>query len=47
MATGFALLNIDAEGTTSSALGPKLGMESTSLSVYLTIWKKEINYTKT
>ena len=32
MATGFALLNIDAEGTPSSALGPKLGMESTSLS---------------
>ena len=32
MATGFALLNIDAEGTPSTALGPKLGMQSTSLS---------------
>jgi DNA-binding MarR family transcriptional regulator len=32
MAMGFALLNIDAEGTPSSSLGPKLGMESTSLS---------------
>lgn len=32
MATGFALLNIDSEGTPSTALGPKLGMESTSLS---------------
>ena len=32
MATGFALLSIDAEGTPSMALGPKMGMESTSLS---------------
>ena len=32
MAMGFALLNIEAEGTPSSYLGPKLGMESTSLS---------------
>ncbi len=32
MATGFALLNIKAKGTPSSSLGPKLGMESTSLS---------------
>lgn len=33
MATGFALLNIDPEdGTPSTALGPKMGMESTSLS---------------
>ena len=32
MATGFALLNIEAKGTPSSSLGPKLGMESTSLS---------------
>ncbi len=31
MATGFALLNIEAEGTPSSSLGPKLGMEPTSL----------------
>ena len=26
MATGFALLNIDSEGTPSTALGPKLGI---------------------
>lgn len=32
MATGFALLNIEPCGTPSSSLGPKLGMESTSLS---------------
>ena len=32
MAKGFALLNIEAKGTPSSSLGPKLGMESTSLS---------------
>ena len=32
MATGFALLSIDAEGTPSTTLGPKMGMESTSLS---------------
>lgn len=32
MATGFALLNIDAEGTPSTALGPKMGMEGTSIS---------------
>ena len=32
MATGFALLNIEPGGTPSSSLGPKLGMESTSLS---------------
>ena len=32
MATGFALLNIDAAGTPSTALGPKMGMEATSLS---------------
>jgi DNA-binding MarR family transcriptional regulator len=32
MAMGFALLNIEAEGTPSTALGPKLGMEPTSLS---------------
>lgn len=32
MATGFALLNIDKEnGTPSTALGPKMGMEPTSL----------------
>ncbi len=32
MATGFALLSIDAEGTPSTALGPKMGMEGTSIS---------------
>lgn len=33
MATGFVLLHIDAKhGTPSTALGPKMGMESTSLS---------------
>ena len=33
MATGFLLLNIDFEkGTPSTALGPKMGMEPTSLS---------------
>ncbi len=33
MATGFTLLSIDPEkGTPSTALGPKMGMEATSLS---------------
>lgn len=33
MATGFVLLNIDPEeGTPSTSLGPKMGMEATSLS---------------
>jgi len=32
MATGFALLSIASEGTPSTALGPKMGMEATSLS---------------
>ncbi len=32
MATGFALLSIDAKGTPSTNLGPKMGMEPTSLS---------------
>lgn len=32
MATGFALLSIDSEGTPSTTLGPKMGMEPTSLS---------------
>ena len=41
MATGFALLNIDAEGTPSSVLGPKLGMESTSLSRLLNNMEKK------
>ena len=29
---GFILLNVEKEGTPSTALGPKMGMESTSLS---------------
>ena len=32
MAVAFTLLNIDKEGTASTALGPKMGMEATSLS---------------
>jgi len=32
MAIAFTLLNIDKEGTASTALGPKMGMEATSLS---------------
>ena len=32
MATGFALLSIDPEGTPATDLGPKMRMESTSLS---------------
>jgi MarR family transcriptional regulator, organic hydroperoxide resistance regulator len=31
MSTGFILLNIDKEGTPSTKLGPKMGMESRSL----------------
>ena len=41
MATGFALLNIDPEGTPSTSLGPKLGMESTSLSRLLNNMEKK------
>jgi DNA-binding MarR family transcriptional regulator len=32
MAIGYALLNIDKKGTLSTSLGPKMGMEATSLS---------------
>ncbi len=32
MAVAFTLLNIDKDGTPSTALGPKMGMEATSLS---------------
>ena len=32
MTMGFTLLSIDAEGTPSTTLGPKMGMEPTSLS---------------
>lgn len=31
MSVGYALLNIDREGTPSTKLGPKMGMEPTSL----------------
>lgn len=41
MATGFALLNIEPEGTPSTSLGPKLGMESTSLSRLLKNMEKK------
>jgi DNA-binding MarR family transcriptional regulator len=40
MATGFALLSIDAKGTPSTNLGPKMGMESTSLSRLLKVMEK-------
>lgn len=32
MSIGFILMNIDKEGTPSTSLGPKMGMEPTSLS---------------
>ena len=32
MSSGYLLLNIDPEGTPSTSLGPKMGMEPTSLS---------------
>lgn len=41
MATGFTLLSIDPEkGTSSTALGPKMGMEATSLSRILKTMEK-------
>lgn len=41
MATGFALISIDPEiGTPSTALGPKMGMEATSLSRTLKTMEK-------
>ena len=41
MATGFTLLNIDPKkGTPSTALGPKMGMEATSLSRILKTMEK-------
>ena len=43
MATGFALLSIDPEGTPSTTLGPKMGMEATSLSRILkTLEEREL-----
>jgi len=41
MAMGFALLSIDAEGTPSTALGPKMGMEPTSLSRLLNAMEEQ------
>lgn len=42
MATGFALLSIDPEeGTPSTSLGPKMGMEATSLSRTLKIMEEK------
>ncbi|MFV9550312.1 MarR family winged helix-turn-helix transcriptional regulator [Algibacter sp. PT7-4] len=42
MATGFTLLSIDREkGTPSTALGPKMGMEATSLSRILKTMEKK------
>tara|TARA_B100000768_G_C11066202_1_gene284596 strand:- start:160 stop:597 length:438 start_codon:yes stop_codon:yes gene_type:complete len=40
MTMGFTLLSIDAEGTPSTALGPKMGMEPTSLSRILNTMEK-------
>jgi DNA-binding MarR family transcriptional regulator len=42
VSVGFALLNIDVQkGTPSTALGPKMGMESTSLSRVLKSMEKQ------
>jgi len=41
MATGFALLSIDAEGTPSTNLGPKMGIEPTSLSRLLNTMERK------
>ena len=48
MATGFTLINIDPEtGTPSTSLGPKMGMEATSLSRTLkTMEEKKLIYRK-
>lgn len=48
MATGFALLSIDkTKGTPSTALGPKMGMEATSLTRTLkTMEEKGLIYKK-
>lgn len=42
MSTGFALLSIDPEnGTPSTSLGPKMGMEATSLSRTLKVMEEK------
>ena len=48
MATGFALISIDPEnGTPSTSLGPKMGMEATSLSRTLKMMEeKKLIYRK-
>ncbi|MGB0177687.1 MAG: MarR family winged helix-turn-helix transcriptional regulator [Owenweeksia sp.] len=48
MATGYVLLNIDMEeGTPSTSLGPKMGMEATSLSRILkTMEEKDLIFRK-
>jgi MarR family transcriptional regulator, organic hydroperoxide resistance regulator len=48
MSTGFVLLNIDADcGTPSTSLGPRMGMESTSLTRILkTMEEKNLIYRK-
>ena len=43
MATGFALISIDPEeGAPSTSLGPKMGMEATSLSRTLKNMEKKV-----
>lgn len=41
MSIGYALLNIDREGTPSTSLGPKMGMESRSLTRTLRTMEEE------
>ena len=42
MSVGYALLSIEREGTPSTKLGPRMGMESTSLSRTLKSMQKPI-----
>jgi len=53
MSIGFILMNVDKEGTPSTALGPKMGMEPTSLSRTLKtmeerglIYRQEVDHDK-
>ncbi len=46
MSMGFTLLSIDAEGTPSTALGPKMGMEPTSLSRILNTMEERAYITR-
>lgn len=53
MSIGFILMNVDKAGTPSTALGPKMGMEPTSLSRTLKtmedrglIYRKEVDHDK-